>query len=56
MGIDDKRFYPSNWQDFIPKGAITELFKAVPEIEIHDLQAAGPPGPAVPIMGGEKLL
>lgn len=39
MRIDDKRFYPSNWQDFIHKGAITELFKAVPEINIPDLDA-----------------
>lgn len=39
MRIDDKRFYPSNWQDFIHKGAITELFKAVPEIAIPDLDA-----------------
>lgn len=40
MRIDDKRFYPSNWQDFIHKGAITELFKAVPEINIPDLNAS----------------
>lgn len=40
MRIDDKRFYPSNWQDFIHKGAIVELFKAVPEITIPDLDAA----------------
>ena len=40
MRIDDKRFYPSNWQDFIHKGAITELFKAVPEIDIPDLDAS----------------
>ena len=39
MRIDDKRFYPSNWQDFIHKGAIIELFKAVPEINIPDLNA-----------------
>lgn len=40
MRIDDKRFYPSNWQDFIHKGAIVELFKAVPEINIPDLEAS----------------
>lgn len=40
MRIDDKRFYPANWQDFIHKGAITELFKAVPEINIPDLNAS----------------
>lgn len=40
MRIDDKRFYPANWQDFIHKGAITELFKAVPEISIPDLNAS----------------
>jgi hypothetical protein len=40
MRIDDKRFYPSNWQDFIHKGAITELFKAVPEINIPGLDAS----------------
>ena len=40
MRINDKRFYPSNWQDFIHKGAITELFKAVPEINIPDLNAS----------------
>ena len=40
MRIDDKRFYPANWQDFIHKGAITELFKAVPEINISDLNAS----------------
>lgn len=39
MRIDDQRFYPSNWQDFIHKGAIVELFKAVPEISIPDLDA-----------------
>lgn len=40
MRIDDKRFYTANWQDFIHKGAITELFKAVPEINIPDLNAS----------------
>lgn len=40
MRIDDKRFYPSNWQDFIHKGAIVELFKAVPEVDIPDLDAS----------------
>lgn len=40
MRIEDKRFYPSNWQDFIHKGAITELFKAVPEINIPGLNAS----------------
>ncbi len=40
MRIDDKQFYPANWQDFIHKGAITELFKAVPEINIPDLNAS----------------
>lgn len=39
MRINDKRFYPSNWQDFIHKGAIKELFKSVPEIDIPDLDA-----------------
>lgn len=40
MKIDDKRFYPANWQDFIHKGAIVDLFKLVPEIDIPDLEAA----------------
>ena len=40
MRIDDQRFYPANWQDFIHKGAIVELFKAVPEINIPELNAS----------------
>lgn len=40
MKLDDARFYPSNWQDFIHKGAIKELFRLVPEIDIPDLDAS----------------
>ena len=40
MRIDDKRFYPANWEDFVHKGAMIDLFKAVPEITIPDLDAA----------------